>query len=200
MRAKVRSLEESDFSTMIRTFIGATIILTGFILKATLNHNIEYWGNVKSWTVFLFIVGLIITGMPILEWIDKAKPRTFRIDPPRYILYVFKSIVALVIMVAIAIQFEKLGIWTNEKLVEHYLRENTGITEGVILGERKVYYSIKTIHYEKFYVIRYIVDGEVIEQGVKPSYSLNIGQTYNVTYSTKFPSIFKVGHRKRQKK
>lgn len=173
------------------------MIVGSFALKATLNHNMEYWGTVKSWTVFFFIIGIIVTGLPIFEWIEKSKPKTFKTDPPRWILYVFKAIVAVVIMVAFAIQLETFGVWTNERLVEYYLNKETDVTEGLITGERKVSYTIKTTHYEKFYVIRYNVNGEIIEQGLKPSYSLNIGQTYKVTYSKRFPSIFKVGHRVR---
>lgn len=183
---------------MIRTTIGLTMIIVSFALKATLNHNMEYWGTVKTWTVFLFIIGLVVTGLPIFEWIEKSKPRTFKIDPPRWIFYVIKAIIAVVIMVAIGIQLETFGIWTNERLVEYYLSKETEVTEGLILGETKVSYTIKySTHYERFYVIRYNAGGQVIEQGVKPSYSLNIGQTYKVKYSKKFPSMFKMGHRVR---
>lgn len=177
------------------------MIIVSFALKATLNHNVEYWGTVKSWTVFLFIIGLVVTGLPIFEWIEKTKPRTFRIDPPRWIFYAIKAIVAVVVMVAIAIQLETFGTWTNERLVEYYLSKETEVTEGLILGETKVPYTIKySRHYERFYVIRYHASGQIIEQGLKPSYSLNIGQTYKVTYSKKFPSIFKVGHRTQHNK
>ena len=184
---------------MIRTTIGMTIIVVGFALKATLNHNIEHWGSVKSWTIFLFIIGLVVIGLPVFERLEKSKPSRFRIDPPRWIFYVIKAIIAVVIMVAIAIQLETLGVWTNERLVEYYLSKETEVTEGLIVGEQKVSYTIKyNRHYERFYVIRYAVKGQLIEQGLKPSYRLNIGQTYKVTYSKRFPSIFKVGHRVRQ--
>lgn len=185
------------FYNMIRTTIGVTMIVVSFTLKATLNHNLDYWGTVKSWTVFLFIIGIVVTGLPIFEWIEKSKPRTFKADPPKMIFYVIKAIIAVVIMVAVAIQLERFGVWTNERLVEYYLSKDTEITEGLLIGERKVSYTIKTTSYERFYVIRYYVSGQIIEQGLKPSYSLNVGQTYKVTYSKKFPSIFKVGHRVR---
>jgi hypothetical protein len=172
------------------------MIIVSFALKATLNHNMEYWGTVKSWTVFLFIIGLVVTGLPIFEWIEKTKPRTFRADPPKWVF----SIIAVVIMVAVAIQLERFGVWTNERLVEHYLSNDTDITEGIIIGEKKVSYTVKTTHYESFYVIRYKAQGQIIEQGLKPSYSLTIGKTYKVTYSNKFPSIFKVGHKTRHNK
>lgn len=183
---------------MIRTTIGLTMIIVSFTLKATLNHNMEHWGTVKSWTVFLFIIGLVVTGLSIFEWIEKSKPRTFKIDPPRWFFYAIKTLIAVVTMVAIGIQLETFGVWTNERLVEYYLSKDTEITNGLIVGEQKVPYTIKyTRHYERFYVIRYNVNGQIIEQGLKPSYSLNIGQTYKVTYSKKFPSIFRVGHRVR---
>jgi uncharacterized membrane protein YidH (DUF202 family) len=185
---------------MIRTTIGVIIIIVSFALKATLNHNMDYWGTVKSWTVLLFIIGLVVTGIPILEWLDKTKPKTFRADPPRWVFYVIKAIIAVVIMVAVAVQLEKFGIWTNERLVEHYLSKDTDITEGIIIGEKKVSYTVKTTHYESFYVIKYKALGQIIEQGLKPSHSLTIGQTYKVTYSKHFTSIFKVGHKTRHNK
>lgn len=171
------------------------MIFVSFTLKATLNHNMAYWGTVKSWTVLLFIIGIAVAGLPIFEWIEKSKPRTFRIDPPKFIFFVIKVIIAVVIMVVITIQLERVGVWTNEKLVAYYLSKETEDTVGQIIGERKVSYTIKTTHYKRFYVIRYNVKGQIIEQGLKPSYSLNIGQTYKVTYSKEFPSIFKVGHK-----
>ncbi|NBW37407.1 MAG: hypothetical protein EBR30_20800 [Cytophagia bacterium] len=180
---------------MIRSTIGVTIIIVSFVLKATLNHNMDYWGTVKSCTVFLFIVGLVVTGIPIFDWIEKSKPRSLKADLKKWILYGIKSIVVLVVMVAIAVQLEKVGVLSNEKLVEYYLSRETEVTEGLIVGEREVPYTIKTTHYEIFYVIKYNVNGQTIEQGLKPSYGLNIGQTYEVTYSKQFPTMFKVGHR-----
>lgn len=154
-------------------------------------------GHSEELDSIFFIIGIVVTGLPIFEWIEKSKPRTFKADPPRWILYVCKAIVAVVVMVAIAMQLETFGVWTNERLVEYYLNKQTDVTEGLITGERKVSYTIKTTHYERFYVITYNVNGEIIEQGLKPSYSLSIGKTYKVTYSKKFPSIIKVGHRVR---
>ena len=184
---------------MIRTAIGVIIIIAGLALKATLNHNMHYWSAVKTWTVVLVIMGLIVTGVPIFEWVEKSKPRTFWTDPRGMILHIVKAIIALVVMVAIAIQIENFGVWTNDRLVEYYLSKETVDTDGLILGEQRVTYTIRhSTSYEVFYVVRYEAEGEVIEQGIEPDYRLKIGQTYRVTYSKKFPSIFKMGHKMRK--
>ena len=183
---------------MIRTIIGVAIIVVSFTLKATLNHNLEYWGSVKSWTVSLFIIGIVIVGIPIFDWIEKSKPRTFKEDPPKMIFYATKAILTVGILVLVVVLLERFGAWTNDRLVEYYLSKETEITEGFIVGEQNISYAITTTRYERFYIIQDYANGQIIEHGLKPSYSLMIGQTYMVTYSRKFPSMCKVGHRVRR--
>jgi hypothetical protein len=183
---------------MIRTIIGVAIIVVSFVLKAILNHNLDYWGSVKSWTVFLFIIGIVVIGIPIFDWIEKSKPRTFKEDPPKMLLYATKAMLTVGILVVVVVLLERFGVWTNDRLVAYYLSKETEITEGLIVGERNISYTIKTTRYERFHIIRYYANGQIIEQGLIPSYSLKIGQTYMVTYSRKFPSMCKVGHRVRR--
>src|SRR5688500_11795633 len=98
---------------MIRVTIGTMMILLSFLAKATLNHNIEYWGAVKSWTIFVAIIGLILVGAPIFEKIENSKPQSLKLDPWKWTLYGIKMLLALITTVAITAKIEHFGIWTN---------------------------------------------------------------------------------------
>lgn len=180
---------------MIRTTIGLILLLAGVVLKAALNHNIDYWGSLKTWTIIIFIIGLIVLSVPLLQWAERPKGGTFLTNPGRVILRGVKVLIVLIALVFVGIQLENFGIWANRKLVNYYLSTDTATTKGIILGEVDVSYWTKTRHVETFYEVVYRVNGEVIRQGVEPSYSLNIGQTYLIKYSRKHPSMFQILHR-----
>lgn len=180
---------------MIRVTIGTLMIIGAFISKATLNHNLEYWGSVKTSSIFFCLLGLALLGVPVFEWIEKNKPKTFKANPARWFLFVGKALATIVVVIALSVQVEQLAVWTNHRLVDYYLTRETGTTEGLITGEREVSYRIKTRSYKTFYVIRYVANGQTIEQGLEADYNLKTGQTYKVTYSKEFPSMLRVGNK-----
>lgn len=169
------------------------MILLSFVAKATLDHNIEYWGAVKSWTIFLLIIGLILTGAPIFEKIENSKPQSFKLDPWKWTLYGIKMLLALIVTVAITVKMEHFAIWTNEKIKCHYLSKETVKTEGMVVGSVSVPYTVKyRTSYERFFLIEYSIGSEVIQQGLKPGRNVKIGRKLRIRYSTVHPSIFRV--------
>jgi hypothetical protein len=62
IRLRLAILREQGLT---RILVGLAMILIAFILKSLFNHNIEFWGAVKSITLLLFLIGLVIVLLPI---------------------------------------------------------------------------------------------------------------------------------------
>lgn len=181
---------------MIRKTIGLILIVTGLALKAALNHNLDYWTTVKSWTGWFIITGIILFCIPLLERIKYYRPSSSLSKSRKGLFYFVKILGGFCVFIAIvSITFgiEHIGIILNEQLRDYYLSKNIGLTEGRIIGETEVPYIIKNqLIYEKFLILEYQTVAGLIRQGMQPRDTLMVGQAFIVNYSVKHPTFFKI--------
>lgn len=162
------------------------------MIKATLNHNIEYWGQAKTWTVVFLIFGLVIVGLPLLVKIDGAKPNKFIDSPGKWIINRAIVIIIVALGVGMVIKMEDFAILTNQKLRDYYLSQDTETTTATIVGQVQIPYTIRfRTSYQEFAVIRYSTDRETVEQGVEGR-RLIAGRELRIKYSKLHPSFFKI--------
>lgn len=185
-----RNRKETNLS--LRVAVGMTMVLGGFLMKATLNHNINYWAQVKTWTVVLLIFGLVIVGLSFLVKVDNAKPNKFMDNPGKWILNRSIVIIMVVVGVGVVIEMEDLAVLTNRKLRDYYLSKDTETTTATVIGQIKIPYTIKLrTSYQEFSLIQYSTTSEVIEQGLEER-KLIAGRQLRIRYSKLHPSFFRI--------
>ncbi|MBK3518196.1 hypothetical protein [Carboxylicivirga marina] len=195
--------------------IGLLIILSGLSLKSILNHNVEYWGQVKTYTILIFFVGLITLNFKLLWRIDKKPLLSFYTVPGQWIFRGFKILFALALLVATTIGLENIGIKLNGRIKDYYLTSNTKETLATVIEKRGIGYSVKTMRWQPFYIIEYTVNDETIRQGIKCendetknliiSNSINLAENMDnlkfnelkglkirLVYSEKHPTFFRI--------
>lgn len=161
-------------------------------MKAALNHNIVYWGRVKTWTVVLLIFGLVLVGLSLLVKIDSAKPNSFIDSPGKWIINRSIVIIILVLGIGMVIKMEDFAVLTNQKLRDCYLSRDTETTTAIVVGQIRIPYTIKfRTHYREFAVIRYSTDNELMEQGIEGR-KLIAGRELRIKYSKLYPSFFRI--------
>jgi hypothetical protein len=199
----------------LRYIIGGLLIILGLTLKSLLTHNIEYWGIVKTWTILLFIVGMVFLLLNLLLRFDIQPEISFLKTPIKWLAQFLRTVVILVVIVGISVCFENLGSFLNRKLKNHYLSFDTEKGEGTLISIKTVTYRIKRAHEKRFYLIEYNTDNRTIQQGLdfdeidskllikKSTVELSnnadklnvnnlIGLKFTVEYSKKYPSFFRV--------
>lgn len=168
------------------------MVLGGFLMKATLNHNINYWGQVKTWTIVLLIFGLVVVGLSFLMKVDNAKPNKFMDNPGKWILNRSIVIIIVAVGVGIVIKLEDLAVLTNKKLRDYYLSKDTETTTATVIGQIKIPYTIKLrTSYQEFSMIQYPTTKGVVEQGLEGR-KLIAGRQLRIKYSKIHPSFFRV--------
>lgn len=178
---------------MIRIAIGLTLIILMVLLKSIFNHNIDYWGPIKSLTVLLGIIGFIILGFNIINKIGSFKPRSFTLYPLQGLLFLVSYLMFFSVIIAAVIQLELVGAWANTKLRDYYLSHNTTETQGTVMGDVDISYQIKyRKHLERFTLIQYNTIHGTIRQGVDPSLGLTAGDSVKVVYSKTHPTFSEI--------
>ncbi|WP_164112201.1 MULTISPECIES: hypothetical protein [Sphingobacterium] len=178
---------------MIRKSIGIALIVLMVALKVLLNHNIEYWATVKSLGLWIGFIGFVVLFFNVFEKIDTMKPRSFRMYPVQYLLYLIYFGVFLTANVYAIIKLEDLAEWGNNKLKEYYLAEDTEEADAVVMGDTDIYYTIKyNKHTERFTIIEYNVDDETITQAGKADGRIVAGDRIRLIYSKRHPTFFEI--------
>ncbi|WP_289056106.1 hypothetical protein [Carboxylicivirga marina] len=194
--------------------IGLLIIFSGLSLKSILNHNVAYWGQVKAYTILIFMAGLITFNFKLLMRIDKKPLLSFYTVPGQWIFRGCKILFALALLVAAIIGLENIGIKLNDRIKDYYLTSNTKETIATVIEKRDIGYSLRRMR-QPFYIIDYSANDETIMQGIKCendeaknliiSKSINLAENMDylkvnelnglkvrLVYSEKHPTFFKI--------
>lgn len=162
-------------------------------LKSILNHHIDYWGTIKSWSILLGISGFIVLGFSIISRIELRKPVSIRLYPLKWMLYIASYLIFLVSVIIAVSKLEKLGEWTNGKIKNHYLSKQVAETQGVVLGEVDIPYRVRyTQHIKRYTLIEYNTNKGLVKQGLDSEMKLTAGNRIRVVYSKIHPTFFKV--------
>src|SRR5687768_3940572 len=103
--------------------IGLATVIGGFLMKAALDHNIDYWGPVKTWTIVVLIFGLILILGSLLIEIDSHKPNRFIDSPGKWIINRSILLIVFALVVGIVIKLEDFAVLTNRKVRDYYLSQ-----------------------------------------------------------------------------
>lgn len=162
---------------------GLALIFIAIYIIAIYNHDYLEWGNVKTGSIFLSIVGIVICLPSHSQLLPEFKNRVARI------------IINLLLMIFMIGFVEKVGESLNNKITDYCLNKDSVTTYGLITKIASVRYSIKRSHYEKFVVFEYETPNQIIEQGIKLddfNSIPHIGNYINITYSRSSPKRFRI--------
>jgi hypothetical protein len=176
----------------MRIFIGATMMVLGFVLLSLFGHRYESFALIKALFTILEIGGLVVLSINVFVYFTKPKTNNKRIKTNKWSLRSVGSRIAplllVICIVSIVFLLEHLANFANAHLVNYYIGKTSTSVHATVIAIKKG--SFRSGGSNRFAAIRYLEDGEMKTIMIKVTESQTfVGDSVTVEISTDHPSM-----------
>jgi hypothetical protein len=178
---------------MKRILIGLAVVLVTICIKVAFNHDAEHWGAVKTYSLYLSVIGLVIVFYPVVDKIDELRETNFFRYPLQWIIRLVSVLLIFAVIFGGIILVEKISDGFDSTFRRFIVSRNPKASEAFVENEITVQYNIKRgRYYQNFYGIYYHTSTGVVQGYLQKTASMKFGvnDSIPILYAKDYPSVF----------